>query len=238
MKLTLTRNGRTKVIHATDEHRWFVSSGKTRTDRREVFTRNLKPGARLATCFPRPRVLHPATRPSPFGIARGLVYGDGTRAGAGSVANLFGAKDAEFARYFEGCREWRGDGVTKYYGLPAYFKDELPSLDEDASYLLGWLAGYFAADGCVADDGGAVLNSADPTNLEYVRQLCTRLGVGTFGVAKQTRKGINGALSDIYNVRFMTKGLPRVVLPSRPAPCADRCQREEVRAQELGCPVG
>src|SRR3954465_5275217 len=99
MKLTVTRNGRTKVIHATDEHRWFVSSGKTRTDRREVITRDLRPGARLATSFPRPRVLHPATRPSPFGVARGLVYGDGTGAGAGSIANLFGAKDAQLAHY-------------------------------------------------------------------------------------------------------------------------------------------
>ncbi len=58
MKLTLTRNGRIKVLHATDEHRWFVSSGRTRTERREVLTKDLKPGARLATCFPRSRVLH------------------------------------------------------------------------------------------------------------------------------------------------------------------------------------
>ena len=120
----------------------------------------------------------------------------------------FGDKDAQLAGFFEGCREWRGEGVTKYYGLPAYFKDERPSLDEDASYLLGWLAGYFAADGCVAEDGDAILNSARIDDLEYVRTLCTRLGIGTFGVAKQNRVGIDGVPSDIYNVRFMTKGLP------------------------------
>ncbi|TFV66571.1 UNVERIFIED_ORG: DNA primase [Bacillus sp. AZ43] len=208
MKLTLTRNGRTKVIHATDEHRWFVPSGKLRQDRREVLTKDLRPGDRLSASFPMSRVLHPATRPSPFGIARGLVYGDGTRAGAGSVAMLHGEKDAELASYFDGCRSWTGEERTIYYGLPAYFKEERPSLDEDASYLLGWLAGYFAADGCVAEDGDAILNSAHVEDLEYVRTLCTRLGVGTFGIAKQNRIGIDGMPSDIFNLRLMTKGLP------------------------------
>ena len=36
MKLTLTRNGRTKVVHATDEHRWFVPSGGYGRTAREV----------------------------------------------------------------------------------------------------------------------------------------------------------------------------------------------------------
>ena len=208
MKLTLTRDGRTKVLHATDEHRWFVPAGRLRQDRREVLTKDLRPGHQLSPSFPMSRVLHPATRPSPFGIARGLVYGDGTRTGAGSVANLFGEKDAQLARYFEGCRSWEGLEVTKYCGLPAYFKDERPSLDEDGSYLLGWLAGYFAADGCVAEDGDAVLNSARVEDLEYVRTLCTRLGIGTFGIAKQNRVGIDGVPSDIFNLRLMSKGLP------------------------------
>ncbi|MGY1737614.1 DNA primase [Geodermatophilus sp. SYSU D00684] len=208
MRVVVSRNGREKELHATDEHRWFVPAGKLRQDRREKLTRDLRPGDQLSPSFPMSRVMHPATRPSPFGIARGLVYGDGTRAGARSIANLFGEKDAQLSRYFDGCRSWEGEGVTKYHGLPAYFKDERPALDEDAAYLLGWLAGYVAADGCVADDGDAVLNSARVDDLEYVRTLCTRLGIGTYGVAKQTRLGIDGVMSDVYNVRFMTKGLP------------------------------
>jgi DNA primase len=208
VRVVLTRNGREKEVFATDEHRWFVPSGKLRQDRREKLTKDLRPGDQLSPSFPMSRVPNPATRPSPLGIARGLVYGDGTRGGAGSVANLFGDEDAQLAQYFAGCRSWEGEEVTEYYGLPAYFKDERPSVDEDVSYLLGWLAGYFAADGCVADDGDAVLNSARVDDLEYVRTLCTRLGIGTYGVAKQNRLGIDGVMSDIYNVRFMTKGLP------------------------------
>ncbi|MCW2619927.1 MAG: dnaG, partial [Modestobacter sp.] len=208
MRLTLTRNGRTKVVHATDEHRWFVPSGSLRQQRREKLTKDLQPGDRLSHSFAMSRVLNPKTLPSPFGIARGLVYGDGTRCGAGSIAVLYGEKDAQLARFFDGCRSWSDERGTRFYGLPAYFKDERPSLDEDSSYLLGWLAGYFAADGCVAEDGDAILNSANVDDLEYVRRLCTRLGIGTFGIAKQNRVGIDGVPSDIYNVRFMTKGLP------------------------------
>ncbi|SHF93304.1 DNA primase [Geodermatophilus nigrescens] len=208
MRVVLSRNGREKELFATDEHRWFVPSGRLRQDRREKLTRDLRPGDQLSASFPMSRVLNPATRPSPVGIARGLVYGDGTRSGAGSIAVLYGEKDAELAGFFEGCRSWSDERGTRYYGLPAYFKDERPSLDEDASYLLGWLAGYFAADGCVVEDGDAILSSARVDDLEYVRTLCTRLGIGTYGVAKQTRLGIDGVVSDIYNVRFMTKGLP------------------------------
>ncbi|MCV2489760.1 DNA primase [Geodermatophilus sp. YIM 151500] len=208
MRLTLTRNGRTKVIHATDEHRWFVPTGRLRQDRWEKLTKELCAGDVLSPSFPMSRVLNPATQPSPFGIARGIVFGDGTRAGAGSIAVLFGEKDAELSHFFEGCRSWSEERGTRYYGLPAYFKEERPALDEDGAYLLGWLAGYFAADGCVAEDGDTILNSADVENLEYVRRLCTRLGVGTYGIAKQNRVGIDGVPSDIYNLRLMTKGLP------------------------------
>ncbi|WP_100499111.1 DNA primase [Geodermatophilus chilensis] len=56
MTLTLSRNGRTKVLHATDEHRWFVPSGKLRQDRREKLTRDLRPGDVLVSTFPRERV--------------------------------------------------------------------------------------------------------------------------------------------------------------------------------------
>ena len=51
MRMTLTRNGRTKVVHATDEHRWFVPSGKLRQHRREKVTRDLRPGDRFESVW-------------------------------------------------------------------------------------------------------------------------------------------------------------------------------------------
>src|SRR5690606_34005294 len=37
LRLTLSRNRQRKEIYATDEHRWFVRSGKSRKSEREVF---------------------------------------------------------------------------------------------------------------------------------------------------------------------------------------------------------
>jgi DNA primase len=44
MRIALTRGDRRKEIHATAEHRWFVRDGRDR----EVLTRDLRPGHRLA----------------------------------------------------------------------------------------------------------------------------------------------------------------------------------------------
>ena len=91
---------------------------------------------------------------------------------------------------------------VKVVDLPRYFK-ERPSLDESPQYLAGWLAGYFAADGCVAADGTVILNSADRSALEFVRDVCTRLGVGTYGITTQNRRGIDGGHTDLQRVHLI-----------------------------------
>ncbi|MPQ97523.1 DNA primase [Modestobacter sp. I12A-02628] len=207
MKVQLTRNGRVKDLYATDEHRWFVRADKTR-GRLERLTKDLRPGDRLVTSFPRSRLFHAATVPSPVGVARGLVAGDGTRSDAGSIAVLFGDEDAELTRFSQGCRSRTEERGMRFYGMPAHYEDERPALEDDTSYRFGWLAGYVAADGCVAEDGDAILDPACLDDLEYVRALCTRLGIGTSGIARQTRMGIHGVPSDVYDLRLTTRGLP------------------------------
>ena len=91
LRLTVTRNGISKHIYATAEHRWFVRSGRMQTSSREVITSDLRPGHRLVSKFPRTRVKQ--TTPSPFGIAHGVTFGDGTRTGTGSMAQLDAVKD-------------------------------------------------------------------------------------------------------------------------------------------------
>ena len=86
-------------------------------------------------------------------------------------------------------------------GWPGYFKD-IPSIDELPSYLYGWLAGYFAADGDVGDSD-ASLNCADGHVLEQVRAICTRIGIGTYGISRYERAGIGGKTSAIYRLRLI-----------------------------------
>ncbi|WP_460735937.1 toprim domain-containing protein [Nocardioides ginkgobilobae] len=99
-----------------------------------------------------------------------------------------------------------GDNVL-VHDLPAYFKS-LPPVQESTSYLYGWLAGYFAADGCVATDGTVMLSSARREDLEHVRAVCTRLGIATFGITTQSRVGIGASEpSDLHRVHLVNEDL-------------------------------
>ena len=205
MQISLTRNGVRKQIYATGEHRWFVRSGKTLKSSREVTTRDLRPGDRLVSKYPGTRVRN--TTPSPFGIAHGLTFGDGTRSGTGAMAQLDAIKDAGLLKWFPLSMVTQHGRQLLVHHLPRFFK-ELPPLDESVSYLYGWLAGYFAADGCVSTTGTVMLNSADRAVLEYVRMICTRLGIGTYGVSEQTRVGFEGRdPSSLFRIVFIDSDL-------------------------------
>lgn len=205
MKITLTRNRQVKVIHATPEHRWFVRSGKEPTARREVITSDLRPGALLSYTYPRSTVQN--TTPSPFGIAQGFTFGDGTRAGRGSHALICPPKDSAMLKYFPlSTTSAAGDNLLVLH-LPGFFKD-LPSLDESTSFLYGWLAGYFAADGRVSKDGTVMLSSAHREHLQFVRDVCTRLGIATYGITSQLREGFPGREpTELFRVHLVNSDL-------------------------------
>jgi DNA primase len=205
LRLTISRNGVRKDIYATPEHRWFVRSGKTQSSEREVLTKDLKPRHRLVSKFPRARIKR--TTPSPFGIAHGLTFGDGTRSGSGSMAQLDAVKDTELIKWFPLSLVTQYGRQLLVHHLPRFFK-ELPRLDESVSYLYGWLAGYFAADGCVSDTGMVMLNCADRGHLEHVRAVCTRLGIGTYGITEQVRCGFPGREpSSIFRIILINSDL-------------------------------
>ena len=84
------------------------------------------------------------------------------------MALLCPPKDLAMLKWFPNSHTSASGGNLLVHHLPAFFKD-LPPVDESVSYLYGWLAGYFAADGCVAADGTVILNSADRDDLEFVR---------------------------------------------------------------------
>ena len=219
--LHLSRNGLKKTIRATASHRWFIRRTRGGVEKRtERTTADLRPGDRLAHVFPRALKTRDGGHilsPSPFGIARGIVVGDGTVFGKGSVALLHGGKDRELIKWFPLSETYVSDGKIVVTDLPKYFKTDLPPLTESLSYLFGWLAGYFAADGDVAADGCISLNSARREHLEYVRDLCTRIGVGTYGIREYTRTGFaeiersNGEVGytgPIYRLTLMGEDLP------------------------------
>jgi DNA primase len=212
MRIELSRNRQHKVIHATPEHRWLVRNHKGL--RHERTTQQLRIGQGLCWSFPARRIAH-GVRLSPFGIAHGITYGDGTRFHKGSIVDLHGQKDAELLKWFphNEVRTYERRSISgashhylKVFDLPAFFK-ERPSLDESPSYLLGWLAGYLATDGHVSKDGTVMLNSAHRENLEFVRQLCTRVGLGTYGITEPRRVGLGNEESSLFRLHFINEDL-------------------------------
>lgn len=204
--VTLRRNKQTKVIHATADHRWLVRTrtNDKRTDHTVVATADLLPEQRLSWLLPQSAL--GTSTPSPFGIAHGVTFGDGTRANKGSVVRLWGDKDAQLLRYFSESRLTPVKTANGVLGqmvldLPAFFKDR-PSLDKSVPYLYGWLAGYFAADGSVSKQGQAVLHSASKETLEFVQVLAARLGIGTYDIVSRTRRGY-GDPSLLHQIQFI-----------------------------------
>jgi DNA primase len=208
-RLVLGRNGQKKIIHATPEHRWLLRG--SRGSRFERTTDQLKPGDSLSWSFPQNRLRHIGDI-SPFGIAHGITYGDGCRLNGFASADLHGNKDAQLLKWFPLSRTYQlttpnGRPYIKVLDLPLHFK-ERPRIDEAPTYLAGWLAGYFAADGHVAKDGTCLLNSADRSDLEFVRMVCDRLGVGTYGITCQVREGLSRkGPTPLYRVHFISEDL-------------------------------
>jgi hypothetical protein len=217
-RVVVGRNGVEKELFATPEHRWLIALRGKDSTRAERTTEELSRGRALASVFPIGSPASHRTGLSPFGVAHGITFGDGTRdRHGGSRAMLYGAKDRALLPWFPLSKTYAHSpsGGIVVADLPGFFK-ELPALSESPSYLYGWLAGYFAADGDVNESGSIAINCADRDVLEHVRAVCTRLRIGTFGIASYRRDGYGspGSRKLIHRLRLMR---PRTASASRGA---------------------
>lgn len=213
-KLTLTRQGVDKVVWTTADHRWFAQDARKayRGNGFQVFrTSELRPGKHhLQQVYG--RSYKGVVKPSPFGIAHGFTFGDGSTVGSHRHANhvrLIGDKDAHLAPYFSMCPFHERPEVNgiEFTALPNFFR-ELPSILENKAYLLGWLAGYFAADGTVSKNGQVHISSSVRENLDFVRDVCAVLGIGTYGVREDTRESnLTGEPFTMYRIGLQRRCL-------------------------------
>ncbi|MDH7973165.1 DNA primase [Sphingomonas sp. AR_OL41] len=205
-KIDLTRNGLKKSVWATDGHRWFVNGRAS-----EVVTADLKKNHALESALP-PRRHN--WQLDPEGVRHGIIFGDGTMyQGVYGTINLHGAKDAELASWFPDQQHHRherapGKHYLRVYGGRAFeAMKQLPDMSMPDAYLLGFIAGYLAADGHVAKDGTVMLNSADPAALDAVRDIALRVGIATYGRTTLMRKGFGTAPSALHRIHFVSSTL-------------------------------
>lgn len=193
-KLVLSRGKSRKEVLTTKHHRWFRKSRRHGAERSyngnvESITAYLEPGDKLVSTYG--QSVKNLSDISLYGIRHGLVFGDGSVCNNVGQLTLCGEKNRQLLKYFNDHKTYRieisGDVVVA--GLPKYFK-ERPSLDMDKSYLYGWLAGYFAADGHIKKSGQIRIHSSNKENLLYVRDVCTKLGIGYAPISVQERVGL------------------------------------------------
>lgn len=208
-ELSITRNGVSKKIKTTAGHRWFKqwASGKPH---HTVVTTDLRAGDRLACLMPQ-TLRRRGTEVCPHGVAHGFVFGDGNINGKSSEVVLFGEKDAPLAPFFYGRQT--GERVLesgiigrRIGGLPRFFKS-LPDLDEAPPYIVGFLAGLFAADGSVPSDGFPSLYCASKTTLEEIQTLCRHVGIGTYEISAYKRLGKSKTKTSIYRLPILRSTL-------------------------------
>lgn len=213
-KITIERQRATKIIYATPEHEWFIREPDSHTTtQRVVATDSLEPGTALRSIR---RNNSGGVQQVPVAVLHGFVYGDGSYKGPTCAVDIHDTstwKSNTMLPRFAGHsmrRNTREDGWT-VAGLPSLWK-EPPELRESTPYLISWLAGYFAADGCVTPGAKCSISSTRYESAQLIRSICAIVGIGYGPIQTEVRQpgsGIKGeAESTLYRVTLVRSTLP------------------------------
>ena len=204
-KLELSKGKSKKTIFTTANHRWFRKTRRTGDERqtsrnRQCVTTSLIQGDRLISVYGQSvKNINIST----FGIAHGIVFGDGSASGKRGQIRLCGDKNKNLLKYFNKSTVYSVNNSEDIIvgDLPSYFKEK-PDIKLEKGYLYGWLAGYFAADGNIKESGQIRIASAKKENLEFVRDVCIKLGIGYSTITSQLRKGLGKEDSELFSLEL------------------------------------
>lgn len=193
-KICLKKGSLEKEILVTGNHDWFRHPRRHGEERDfsskiKCKTIELKENDKLVSTFGQsPKAI---SEISTYGVHHGLVFGDGSICNNVGQLTLCGEKNEQLLELFPWHKTYElGNGHTCVVNLPKYFKSA-PDLSMDKSYLYGFLAGYFAADGHITENGGVRISSSKKENLELVRDICSKIGISTCPIRVQNRIGID-----------------------------------------------
>lgn len=208
-RIRLKRGRSKKEVYATAEHRWLLESGmkRNRVHIEEVVTQNLKAGDRLKN-LDRCPVGSDRGQALKLPAMQGFVFGDGGKhiGDRPATLDIHEGKDEVFLPMFSACCDFKkttkanGKSYWRFYGLPQSWK-QLPDITESRSFLMGWLSGWFAADGCVDSNGVCVLHAANASHLEFARSVCALLGIQCSPVRTFMRAGFGGE-TELSEIKF------------------------------------
>lgn len=166
-------NGVQFSIVASENHRWYRRT-TTNSPWERVSGLELNEGDYLPIVLP-----SKSYRASIFGAQHGLFFGDGTR--SNGELHQFGSSVQVLKDLFGPLVEHvthRRDDEYVVRNCPRSW-GSVPLKSKDHSYIYGFLAGYFAADGSVTQSGQLRLASSRKEELESVAALFSHIGIRT-----------------------------------------------------------
>jgi intein/homing endonuclease len=205
VELKLKRQGKTKTIRTTANHRWFAKSQSNVNHNKgwqEYTTEQLKEGYRLRYNFGQTA----NRKASPVGIQHGFIFGDGTTHPNNSYLQLQKGKDEDILKYFSNHEITEHDTYFYISSLPKHFK-QLPETRYDTKYLYGFCSGYFAADGSVTADGQISISSANKNHLEKFQELCAICGIGSYEIRLSSTESNYSEERKLYQLTLMSHTL-------------------------------
>lgn len=161
--------GQEKTIVASENHRWFTRRA-SHNEWKRVSGSELQEGDFLPIVKPRKCFI-----PSRSGMQHGFFFGDGTR--SNGELRQFGESTAVLANLFGNEVNYSNRGAWVGQCPLAWASIPEGKYLEDQRYVYGFLAGYFAADGCVAKNGAMSISSARLMELNDIRGLLLDLGI-------------------------------------------------------------
>ena len=215
-KVTLSNGGnqykkRTLSIFCTAKHRWFYKKAyKNNYKMHEVTTDMLPTGIYL------PSVLTKCSLQS-FdieGLRHGFIYGDGFKNHNNKYCKqgtaVFYTKHKEkLLKYFNNA-VYKQHPSGNYYMASYKSRFDLTIPPDDSvsnEYKLGFLIGYFAADGSFGANTYSVSN-ANYEHLIKIRDMCVSLGIVCKPIYSRYRLGINNKYSYIYSFKIFANSVP------------------------------
>jgi len=201
-KLTVSKGPAQRIIYTTANHRWLAKTKKD--DGKYTFkvktTTELEKNWKLQS-FAKRTNFHDMEM-CPVGIQHGIVFGDGTKHPVGHCNITLCGEKTELSRYFFTPRRENAT-IT---GLPNTWKD-LPPLSMNKEYLLGFLSGWVAVDGCL--NKSLTLTNKDKEVLQWARDAFFKLDILTSQVQlSRTHNPFDGSYSPLYKITIYRDVIP------------------------------
>lgn len=179
VKLTLRKKSSYKEVICTPNHNWRVLDGGSIVVKE---TQSLEILDKLPYIKRKWMEGKSGRYYCPIGFIHGLVFGDGSLYKEGDYCNLDLIGDSKnYSKFFVGLH-WNIRETELGYRisyLPNYMK-QLPDFDKvNSEYILGFIIGWFAADGTIDTSGRAYLYHNNKETLIKIKKVLESVGIYT-----------------------------------------------------------